>query len=93
MYWELKFEMRQQALKNYAKWSNFVNVAYTVLQQADLKEELDLTEEGTIPLQHCVWVNWAYGLKITHRRTISRSSWLLIKTVFEKYASLARVQE
>lgn len=125
MYWELKFEMRHQALKNYAKRSNFVNVAYTVLQQADLKEALDLTEgklldflqpelidtvaekcdpgssaiidelfsAGTIPLQQSVWVNWAYGLKITHRRTISRSSWLLIKTVFEKYASLARVQE
>eukprot|EP00965_Chrysotila_dentata_P055247 1833477-Pleurochrysis_carterae.AAC.1 len=29
MYWELKFEMRLQALKNYAKRSNFVNVAYT----------------------------------------------------------------
>eukprot|EP00965_Chrysotila_dentata_P059598 1977408-Pleurochrysis_carterae.AAC.1 len=29
LYWELKFEMRHQALTNYAKRSNFVNVAYT----------------------------------------------------------------
>eukprot|EP00965_Chrysotila_dentata_P177464 5861641-Pleurochrysis_carterae.AAC.1 len=44
LYWEMKFEMRHQALKNYAKRSNFVNVAYTVLEQADLKDALDLTE-------------------------------------------------
>eukprot|EP00965_Chrysotila_dentata_P017864 594344-Pleurochrysis_carterae.AAC.2 len=41
---ELKFEMRHQALKNYAKQPNFVNVAYTILEQADLKEALDLAQ-------------------------------------------------
>eukprot|EP00965_Chrysotila_dentata_P020883 691108-Pleurochrysis_carterae.AAC.1 len=43
LYWEMKFEMRHQAMKNYAKRSNFVDMAYTVLEQADLKEALDLT--------------------------------------------------
>eukprot|EP00965_Chrysotila_dentata_P024611 814985-Pleurochrysis_carterae.AAC.1 len=36
--------MRHQALKNYAKQSNFINVAYTVLEHADMKEALDLTQ-------------------------------------------------
>eukprot|EP00965_Chrysotila_dentata_P219834 6191379-Pleurochrysis_carterae.AAC.2 len=109
LYWEMKFEMRRQALKNYAKRPNFVNVAYTVLEQADLKEALDLAEgklldflkpelidtvgerclpgtssiidelydAGAIPGGQSVWVRWVYGVKLTHRRTLTRASWLL----------------
>eukprot|EP00965_Chrysotila_dentata_P165034 5449011-Pleurochrysis_carterae.AAC.1 len=53
----------------------------------------ELYDAGAIPSGQSVWVRWAYGVKLTYRRALTRASWLLVRSIGEQNASLARIKE